>query len=535
MTRRRIRDWLGTPGRQRTLTDVAVLAGLFVVVWLAYAPSQKHVPRADQWCFLVDTLDDHTFRDTFRHSYSYNRTRQVAPGDTDLFRPLLFALLSAEKVLFGGHLAAVQTLGIVLHCAICTLLLALLRQSAGLVRRDSPESPAGLPRQDLLMYATVAFFALNPAIQELVIWSHLHGYLLFLVLMLGSVSCLIRYVGVPAARWLWLGWALAGLAAFTYELGQVYAVLAGVFVAVGAFPRLRMARAVAVLGLFATIPVSYQVWNRIDLQVHQGKFKADNLSPLIAERMLWPATVGHSARYAVYTTVQPFFPSLVDATYSGQRLQIAETVWAGKKLKALSPALAVSFIAVGLGLVLTLAGVGCHLRERGRLALLVVLLPTTLYATYAGMAVLGRMNIRPCPTTLTSNSYYSYAALLFALLAVSALWQAVGEWATRLRAAFAIALLTLTAHGAEHIWRMNIAVAHQDREWSRPLRGVQDFVDAHRGEPGFSFSIDYVNSDTIPVMYDYPITEVVFREWTNHPNPRYRLIVRNGRAEASGP
>ena len=118
MTRRRITAWLGTPGGRRTLTDAAVLAGLFVAVALAYGPSLKHAPRADQWCFLVDTLDDHTFLDTFRHSYSYNRTRQVAPGDTDLFRPLLFALLSAEKAVFGGHLAGVQSVGIVLHCAI---------------------------------------------------------------------------------------------------------------------------------------------------------------------------------------------------------------------------------------------------------------------------------------------------------------------------------------------------------------------------------------------------------------------------------
>ena len=151
------------------------------------------------------------------------------------------------------------------------------------------------------------------------------------------------------------------------------------------------------------------------------------------------------------------------------------------------------------------------------------------------MAVLGRMNIRPGPAVLTANCYYAYTSLLFALLAASALWHAVGEWAARLRAALAVALLTLTAHGAELVWRANVAVAHQDREWSRPIRAVQAFVDAHRGEPGFGFSIDYTNSDPVPVVYERPITDVVFREWTAAPNPRYRLTVRNGRAEVSDP
>ena len=531
----RISDWAGTPGGRRALTDAAVLAGLFVAVALAYGPSLKHAPRADQWCFLVDTMDDHTFPAALRHTYSYNRTRQVAPGDTDLFRPLLFVLLAAEKTLLDGHLAAIQTVGVVLHCAICALLLVVLRQSRGLVRRDSPESPDGQSRCDLLMYATVTFFALNPCVQELVIWSHLHGYLLFLLLALGSISCLFRYAGGEAARWLWAGWVLAGLAAFTYELGQVYALLAGAFVAVGAVPRLRVLRASAVLGLFAAIPVGYQAWNRIDLEVHRGKYVPDNLSPLIAERMLTRETAVHSARFGVYTSVQPFFPSLVEASYSGQRLQIAETVWAGRKLKAVSPTLVVSFAALGLGLVLGLVGLGSHLRTRGRLGLLVVALPTMLYAAYAGMAVLGRMNLRPGPAILTANSYYAYTSLLFALLAVSGLWHAVGAWAARLRAALAITLLTLSAHGAELVWRANTMVTHQDRDWSRPIRAVQDFVDAHRGEPGFGFTIDYANSDTIPVVYSRPITEVVFREWTKHPNPPYRLTVRTGRAEASSP
>ncbi len=65
------------------LADLAFAVLLLAVLWVVYAPYLEHTPRADQWCFLVDTIDQHDFLDIFQHSYSYNRTRRVMPGDTD--------------------------------------------------------------------------------------------------------------------------------------------------------------------------------------------------------------------------------------------------------------------------------------------------------------------------------------------------------------------------------------------------------------------------------------------------------------------
>ncbi len=534
MLRQRLAEWVQTPAGRRLLTDAAVLAVIFVFVAAAYGPSLKHPPRADQWCFLVDTIGDHTFLDTLRHSYSYNRTRQIAPGDTDLFRPLLFALLAAEKVAFEGDLALAQGFGVALHCAACVLLLVLLRQTASIVRPgdEGAELAAG---RDHLIYATVAFFALNPCVQELVIWGHLHGYLLFLLFLLGSASCLLRYAadahdGKPAARYFWAGWALALLAAFTYELGQFYAVLAGMFVAVAAVPRVGPKRAACLFAAFAAVAVVYQTANRIDQHVHRGQYTPDDLHPVMVRQAFTRATLDHSARYGVYTAVQPFFPSMVQTSYSGQRLQIAESVWTEYRKKHLSPALLVSLAALGAAAALGLAGLWRLARDRRRLPLLVLLLATGLYAAYAAMTVLGRMNLRPGPGTISSNSYYAYTGLLFGLLTVSVAWHAVGAWAGRLRTGLAIGLVILSADGAEHVREANVAVARREQEWSRTLRAVQAFVDVHRREPGFSFEIDYAASDPVPEMYGARITRIVFSKWMAAPAPRYRLVLRDGKA-----
>ena len=96
---------MGPPGR-------VAAALLFLTVAWAYFPSLGHPPRADQWAFLVDTYDEERFVPMVLGTYSYNRTREVYPGDYQLFRPGLFALLCAEKALFGHRYAFWQAFGI---------------------------------------------------------------------------------------------------------------------------------------------------------------------------------------------------------------------------------------------------------------------------------------------------------------------------------------------------------------------------------------------------------------------------------------
>ena len=233
------------------------------------------------------------FYDILRHSYSYNRTRVTGPGDTDLFRPVLFALLAAEKAAFEGRIAPPQVLSIVLHCAVCILMFVLMRQARTVARPDaSTDTP------DWFTYGAVAFFALNPYTQELAIWAHLHGYLLFLLFVFGSMSCLLKYATGGSAKWLAGAWTLALAGAFTHELGQAFAVLAGLSAATLATPRIGLAKAAGVAVGFASVMVCYQVLNRIDAEYHRATYTPEDLKPDIVVRAFTDATLTHSARTA---------------------------------------------------------------------------------------------------------------------------------------------------------------------------------------------------------------------------------------------
>lgn len=536
----RVIRWAATPGGRHCLTNAVCSVVLVGLVWSAYGPSFKHAPRADQWCFLLDTLDEPTFSGTLFKSYSYNRTRGFAPGDTDLFRPVLFALLAAEKTAFGPDIGGPQVFGVILHLAFCFLLLTLFRQITAICERE-PDATDELPPRPLittlLPYAVVGFFALNPGVQELVIWSHLHGYLLFLVFLLGSLALLVRHASSPTAgSWrspaLWGAWALAAAAAFTYELGQFYAVLAGSFLAAAVVTKVGRGRAAGLAIVFASILPIYQGVNALDAAAHEGSFVPEHNKRRMLDRAFTRVTATHSARFAVYTAAQPFFPSLTATSFSGGRLQIAESLWTRHGRRNIGPAAWVSagvlLLAVGLGM----AGLARLVRRRDRLPLLVFLLATALYSLYAAMTVLGRMNLRPGPAILSSNCYYTYTALLFALLAGFVGWAGLGwcrPWTANARVGLVVGLAALALLGAEHIRRVNLEVAKGLTPISRPIRAFHAFVRQHRDEPDFSFEIDHAASDPVTPMLGMPVTDVVFAEWMPvREKAKYRVAFRDG-------
>src|SRR5262249_44378566 len=146
--------------------------------------------------FLVDTIGRDNFVDLFAHTYSYSRTRLVAPGDTQLFRPALFALLSAEKAFFGTNFVLWQATGLLMHFLACCLMLkVMLRLQSLAAPATQPSAPFDWHRFSpltCLPYVFTVFFALNYAVVEQVIWHHLNGYILFVICLLGSLLLLLR-------------------------------------------------------------------------------------------------------------------------------------------------------------------------------------------------------------------------------------------------------------------------------------------------------------------------------------------------------
>src|ERR1700712_5012914 len=111
---------------------VPALLVLFLLIGWTYRPALGHPPREDQWNFLLDTFDEDRLVPLLLKTYSYNRTRVVFPGDYALFRPGLFALLSAEKAAFGHRTFYWQAFGVGLHCAVVWVFLGILLRLARL-------------------------------------------------------------------------------------------------------------------------------------------------------------------------------------------------------------------------------------------------------------------------------------------------------------------------------------------------------------------------------------------------------------------
>jgi hypothetical protein len=521
--------------RRRLWADAGFVVVLLLLVWAAYGPALHQTVREDQWCYLVDTIDRRDFLDVFAHSYSYNRTRTVMPGDTDLFRPLLFMVLAGEKAWIPTNFAAQQAIGIVLHCGVCLLLLVVLRQTAALRSgvNGSPARPWARRAAEFFPYGVVLFFALSFSIQELVTFAHLHGYLVFFLLVLGSLSLLLRHMAAGGGRLtLTAAWALALLSAFTYELGQAYAVLAGVVMGLWSLPRLGRRRAAALTAAFCSILVLYQAANEADRLIHRGSFAEEHNRERVVRRMFSSATVTHGGRFVVYTVFQPFFPAYTPHTPKGGRLNIPEWVWNGDAAGLWTPAAAASWAAVGLAAALAAAGAWRMLRGGQRNQLAASALFLGLYAGYAALNVLGRMNLRPVPYYISTNSYYVYGALLFALLAGHATWAAYGPGRA---AAFGRGALLLLLAGLGIVGAVGVRQVNRERAaWAAPLRhathALNKFVARHGGEPDFSMAVDYAASDEQESCSGIPLMTILFKRWMSERDPKYVVALRWGEA-----
>ncbi|MDE2028408.1 MAG: hypothetical protein KGJ11_07695, partial [Candidatus Omnitrophica bacterium] len=127
-----------------------------LAVLVCYYPSLYYPPRADQVIYLSETSGLHKPWDLIFGCYNHNRHRTIAPGDELLFRPLLYAFLGVEQVLFGHHFWAWQLTALGAHLVLIWVLLRLLWHVSG----------------PWLAFAGAWSFALAVSNYELVTWPH---------------------------------------------------------------------------------------------------------------------------------------------------------------------------------------------------------------------------------------------------------------------------------------------------------------------------------------------------------------------------
>lgn len=514
---------------------------LAAVVGVVYAPSLHHEPRADQWAYFMETVGHDRFLDLLAHTYSYNRTTHMFSGDTQLFRPLFFALMAFQKAFFGTRFMLCQATGIVLHVIACWLLYAFLRRviTTGTATMETTRSAVIRSPLTYLPLALTLFFALNFAIVEQVIWYNINGYLLALVLLLGSLNLVARAELTPdrSGRWLLTGaWLLGLLASFAYELGQIYALCAAFGLAANRLARGQRWRALFTSMAFLLIIACYQSANLLDRYAHRGDFRDDVSLQKIASRAGHVETLYRAARYAVFTEVQPFFPfncGMEMLAYG--KLHVGEQVWAG--VMPMTPWLWVSSVVLGLWIGLVLLGGGRLLGgvRGGPLGLGLIGLGTAL--GHIALIVIGRMNLRPWPEQLAVNPYYTYTTLLFSICggAVCLAWAlrprvdyrcAVTQGLTWL---FVLGLVVLSVGGGRKVHRLNTKVERSEvafHAWNDSLR---TFVEEHRKEPGFRFAVIPEAITSMPHSHGVPAPWIFFGRYIDPTHPTYLLSFADGR------
>ena len=536
----------------RFLMFSGLLAGM---IGICFADSLRHVHRADSWWFFEDTIECTSFAETLLKTYSYPRTRQFAPGDIQLFRPLLFTFVSAELSLFGAHRTMPwQATALVLHFLATVLLLAVL------VRLASPRAnndPGPRPwKAYVVPFALSALFAINCSTQEQVIWTAVTGYLLFAVFLLASMCFLLGALQAPSGRLgLWRGplpgcWAATALAAFTYELGVFYAVLLGLVLPFCRVWHSMMAR-LAAAALFLLIPAGYLVWNEADWLQRQDYITdylaredlADQVTAvagdagLVNRQLLSGDTLANLGRYGMFSLVQPFFPNL--QFRPGPRLRYQEhgpesllsMLWASNLGR-----LGLAAGTAALGLWLSLMGLGAVRAWQGRARVCwpVIALASGCLAGHMALIVLGRMALRP--GVLTPNAYYPYMTFLFFLLATTpfaAAGLANGAGLSTIgRRLLPTALGLLVLCQGITVRDANIKLALEFRYIHDLLASLNELV-AGKGSD-YRFAVDYkmsdiLKSDKLLFTTDIPLPTLCFYRWIDQSNPVDVVAIQMGK------
>jgi hypothetical protein len=512
--------WL-TPARRARATAVVLL----LLVFWAYRPALQHVPREDQWSFLLDTVHEERFWPMLAGCYSYNRTREISPGDYPLFRPVLFATLCAEKALFGHRYFYWQATGIALHAAVVLVLLSLLL----CLHRLRPCTSPGLEKVRLLLaYGLALFFGVNFAGAEMVFWCHIHGYLLYALCVLGGLRLLAAELcgALPAGGWFWRragAWALTLLAAFSYETGSVYAALVGAALGLAAAARRQTRQGVLLFALFATILPLYRAADRLDQLSHPNAQPDVTAATVLDQARLGP-TLHHARRFALFTLFQPFFPSCPEWSFNG-RLCIPEPGTTPWRYWRHDPLLGVSWAVVLAGACLGLCHLGralCDRQGRSVLPFLVVLLG--LFLLHLAIIVLGRMNLRPGRDVLATSSYYAYTPLAALLLVLYIVWSGPPLPSRASAVALAVVLagvVVLALCSAGKVRAMANRIRVHDRTLRAQINLLQALIDRHGQHPNYGVSFDPRVFDSLASCHGVSLLEILFCRYLDHQHPTH--------------
>lgn len=271
----------------------------FTINLLVYAPAIFHHSRSDQDIFLAELYHVDDLKDLISYSYSYTRTRIIGEGDSILFRPLLYIFLSIEKWLYGYNFIYWQLTGLFFHFLLVWQLFKILNF---------------IHKSSLAILLTLHFSVLHIC-QEMVIWHHIHAYILCAILLLKAFHHFLLYLESNQSKdsHLFRMVVFITFACFLFEFGLIFS--GTMLIALLIHRKIRLND---VLGkkfnnvytlkrslrpLFLLFPIfCYTSWSLTDYFVRGNTLQIVNKSFSVYE------SLGYCCKYFWVSLVGPFLP-----------------------------------------------------------------------------------------------------------------------------------------------------------------------------------------------------------------------------------
>lgn len=218
------------------------------VVFLAYLPSLWHVFRADQLSYMSYMGQrPASFQSLIVKGYDYPRDEN---GDVQLFRPLFYILMDLEYGVFGTDPLGWQLTGIILHILLTVIIFRFL----------------WLVFDRTLAFICALYFGVLPTIMEMVVWQHIHLYMLFLIFFYLACIGILEFKKRHDVKFVILITAALTGAVFTYEVAcALTCVIAGYIFWITPHNNLRR---FLNSGIVLLPIVIYLAWDFYSLNVH---------------------------------------------------------------------------------------------------------------------------------------------------------------------------------------------------------------------------------------------------------------------------
>jgi len=486
---------------------------------LIYYPALSHPGRSDQIVYLTETAGQTNFFEIIQNTYSYNRTRTFMPGDDFLFRPLFFTVLAAEKSLWGYDFRLWQMTGIALHVLVIFLLLKVLLYI----------------RRDWTAWLWALHFSALFTTMEMVIWHHVHGYLVFTALLLFALLSYFQYRDRQEEnnRKLLLMILSLTAACFIFEYGLILsAVLAFVMFLKNRDTNPKASRTKSAILL---IPIfTFFALNLFDLYL-QTPAKA-------------PPTAGNP-----FLLFQTFISSLSTLTllpllsafthlHLDERTQFTlSTQWSHLNL-GLDPFLSKANWLVLAGPAI-LCGVWSYFRIKsahsaGPKIEKNVFFNFILMAVLLGLYTFFVVDLRRSLSNfhyLNHSMYHFYIPWIFLTIGGYCLFIMANTLLNRGRNIFvlllAFFLILNTALNAQKVYSYNQLVKRDHLWWGQLTQKLGDFVRQHQDEEDFSFAWVYRYRGGSKIILKTAKGDVrgfdldlMFHPYINNKNPKYYLV-----------